>query len=275
MLRWGAYRWLAHTPTAGIASLQEFTSRMISSSTKACAPSKTKFVLTLLMHEFIGTIGAILLAATLTAVVLDFPNPWGRTITRNDLFHAVTGFAPYFPVQIAVALLLGWMLSDLIGHQSMSWIWVPPYAWLVLAFARLPDVAALSFQLRLSYFFGLGCRLEDYCIDQLVVTLPFYTSLAYSIGALLQHKIRLRSPANRRKVSTFVIAIGVIVLGDMLRTLIVDRTYFSGLRPRWAVWTALVLLLAVGGCPMLIGLRIRGISWDAAESQGPSSETES
>jgi hypothetical protein len=249
---------------------------MINSSIKACPPSKTKFVLTLLLHEFIGTIGAILLAATLTAVVLDFPNPWGRTITRNDLFHAVVqGFAPYFPVQIVVALLLGWVLSDLLVHKSMSWIWVLPYGWLILAFARLPDVAALSFQGRLSYFFGRGCRIEDYCTDQLVITLPFYTSLAYSIGAVLQHRIQLRSPAHRRKVSTFVIAIGIIVLGDMLRTLIVDRTYFSALTPRWAVWTALALFVAVGVCPILIGLRIRGISWDAAESQVSSSQTES
>jgi len=35
------------------------------------------------------------------------------------------------------------------------------------------------------HYFGWGCRPKERCIDQLVITMPFYASVAYSLGARL------------------------------------------------------------------------------------------
>jgi hypothetical protein len=44
-----------------------------------------------------------------------------------------------------------------------------------------------------SHFFGLGCRAEDRCFDQIVFTMPFYASAAYSLGALLARRMGRKS----------------------------------------------------------------------------------
>jgi hypothetical protein len=44
-------------------------------SKKKCPASKPKFVLTLLMHQFIATLGVLILATMLTNIAFEFPNP--------------------------------------------------------------------------------------------------------------------------------------------------------------------------------------------------------
>src|SRR5215469_14649546 len=179
---------------------------MTDSPTAKVGASKATFFWTLLMHQFIGTVGVMILAGMLTAIALEIPNPWVRTHTMQTVYGILRG-SPYFPVQIVVALLLGWLLSDFWEHKSMAWVWVLPYAWLVYDFARLPSVHGMAFQERLSYFFG-RCTPGNDCIDQLGVTLPFYVAVAYSLGALLAYKL----PVARRKVSVIVFTLGILVL---------------------------------------------------------------
>ena len=40
----------------------------------------------------------------------------------------------------------------------------------------------------LKHYFGAACRVRDPCMDQLIFTMPFYASLAYSAGALLAQR---------------------------------------------------------------------------------------
>ena len=235
---------------------------MTNSDTKTRRP--LKFILTLLGHQFIGTLDALLLGSMLATTAFDFPNPWAHTVTRYELFRALTGFAPYFPIHVIVALLLGWILADLFGHQSMRWIWVGPYAWLVFAFTRLPTVLGLSIQERLSHFFGHGCHLENYCADQLLVTLPFYAAVAYSIGAEVQQRIPIRSPTKRTKVSGIVLAVGIIMLADLVVAIASNHAYFFGLwqRQRLAFLAMLVLLAGVDVSLIIVALKIRRIHHD-------------
>jgi hypothetical protein len=73
----------------------------------------------------------------------------------------------------------------------MLWVWVIPAAFLGYSIIALPTTAAaLASDSRLSHFFGLGCRFEDRCFDQLGATLPFYVSVAYSHGALIARRMR-------------------------------------------------------------------------------------
>jgi len=246
---------------------------MTNTSEERLRSSKLKFVLTLLVHQFIGTVGVLILAGMLTSIVFELPNPWGHTLTMHDIAVALTGM-PYFPVQIVVALLLGWLVSDLFGHESMLWIWVLPYAWLVYDFARLPSVLGMTFQARFSYFFGWGCRPENHCIDQTGVTLPFYAAIAYSIGALLARKIPMRSSATRRKISVFVFTAGVLILADEAVGIVFHRKNLTARVPQgweWILLPALLLDTGLGVCLILFALKFRRIRRDFAARESSDS----
>src|SRR5215469_14494918 len=139
--------------------------------------SPLRFSLTLLMHQFIGTAGAMVLAAMLVTIALEIPNPWVHRSHPQDVYR-VLHESPYFPVQITVALALGWLLNELFAHTSMFWAWVLPYASLVYSFAKLPAVVGMTLQQRLSYFFG-ACQTGNQCFSQTGITLPFYVAVAY------------------------------------------------------------------------------------------------
>lgn len=148
---------------------------------------KAKGFLLFLMHQLIGTIGVGVGALLLTGLAFDLLRLLGRHYTMGYSHWILTG-TPYFPVQIVLALFLGWLLSRRFHHRSMLWVWILPTGILCCAFAVLPTVTSLTLQFRLSHFFGWGCRPENRCFDQIGVTLPFYIAVAYSAGALLARR---------------------------------------------------------------------------------------
>jgi hypothetical protein len=105
---------------------------------------------------------------------------------------------PYFPIQIAIGTGLGWTLYRRLQHGSMLWAWVVPLLILLYAVIAIPaldpEIASVFNQSegipsRLSHYFGWGCQLRDRCFDQILITLPSYTAVAYSIGAALARKM--------------------------------------------------------------------------------------
>lgn len=221
--------------------------------------SKTRFVLTLLMHQLIGTLGVVILATLLTTVAFEIPNPWGHTSARHDVYGVLTE-SPFFPVQIAVALPVGWLLSDVFKHRSMLWIWVLPYGVLVYSFARAHSVAGLPLAGRVAYFFGSSCRPENHCIDQVGITLPFYVAAAYAVGALLAIRFPMRSLAARKKASALVFIVGILLLGDEANALLF---HFKGLLAvvplgwEWMALPAFALDTALGAFFIHIALKMR------------------
>jgi hypothetical protein len=76
----------------------------------------------------------------------------------------------------------------------MLWVWVIPAAFLGYLIIALPTAAAaLASNSRLSHFFGRACRVGNHCFDQLGATLPFYVSVAYSLGAVIARRMRRAS----------------------------------------------------------------------------------
>ena len=240
---------------------------MTTISSNKCRTSKLNFILMLLMHQFVGTLGVLILAGMLTALAFEFPNPQGHAFKMHNASQVLTG-TPYFPVQIVVALLLGWLISDIFGHESMLWIWVLPYAWLVYDFARLPSLVGMTFQARFSHFFGWGCRPEYHCIDQTGVTLPFYAAVAYSIGALLARKMPMHSLAMRRKISVLVFTAGALILADEVIGFAFHTNRLMAVLPAGLGWIVLpagvVLDTGIGVCLILFAFKFRRVHQDFA-----------
>jgi hypothetical protein len=136
-------------------------------------------------------VGTLLIFAVLKLLrfPLDLPRAAGWLLTE---LH-------FFPIQIGVGLWCGWWISRELHQRSMLRVWILPG--LVLCFAvwhgpilagdtaSVFDRSASSFY-PLRHYFGAGCSVRERCLDQMMFTLPFYTSAAYALGALLQRTLR-------------------------------------------------------------------------------------
>ena len=155
--------------------------------------TRVKSFLVYAFHQFFGTWGIAFLAALGLFASFDMLPNIANWKPSSGSVHWVLTENPFYPVQIVVGLCFGWMLGRRFNHRSMFWIWILPLAILIYAFAATPtlsprtSILALpnTVQSRLSYYFGWGCQPRARCLDQLLITMPFYTSVAYSLGALL------------------------------------------------------------------------------------------
>jgi hypothetical protein len=142
------------------------------------------------MHQVIGTEGVIWLTILgtfpLRGSITMMHEAWAHSAFMQAT-HLILSNTPFFPVQIAAGAYLGWRLYYRWRHRSMSWVWILPGVSLtcaVIVFLRLNNLSFAAAGAILSHFFGWGCRADDHCYDQLSFMQLFYTSLAYSIGAL-------------------------------------------------------------------------------------------
>jgi len=128
-------------------------------------------------HQILSTVGVLALAGFLTFILS--PSTRARWILTET---------PYFPVQIVLALFIGFVLPRFLRHRLMQWVWVLPFSILCVSFVLTP----LPLVGRFERYFGWGCRPELRCFVQLAVTLPFYTAASYSVAAFLRSTIQRR-----------------------------------------------------------------------------------
>lgn len=155
-------------------------------------------------HQLVGTYGVPVFAYLLGTSVLHLAALFGMHYPTRNLYYILTE-TPYFPVQVAVGLSLGWLLARRFRHQSMPYVWVIPflllgYAVLAIPTLSLPPTSVLAPQpSRFSHYFGWGCQPKDRCLDQLMTTMPFYAAASYSLGAWFAFKaIRIGTPQNQK-----------------------------------------------------------------------------
>jgi hypothetical protein len=168
----------------------------MASVSDGAAGSRVRLVLMFVLHQFIATLGVPVAAPMALVLVADLAGYFGWTVYMTGV-HRILTETPYFPVQIAFALALGWFLGHLLRDRSIPWVWVLPSVIMCLVVAAFPIIgqlvysryAALSSSSRLSHFFGWGCQPKNRCFDQLLITLPFYSAAAYSLGGLLAQRI--------------------------------------------------------------------------------------
>ena len=157
---------------------------------------RTKFGLMFVMHQVIVLWVIIVSAGILTASALNFMHLFGWQHV-SSAYHWILNGTPYFPAHVALGLALGWLLARTLRDRTMLWVWVLPSVLMGYALAAIPTLTprfVLSgFQAGIGqspwiHYFGRGCQLGNYCLDQNSFTRPFYASLAYSLGALIALK---------------------------------------------------------------------------------------
>lgn len=146
---------------------------------------RTADVLHFLGHLALSTLGvAVVAAPVLTySIVLSlhpfFPSLGTRTV------HWILTETPFFPVQIAVGLLWGFLLGRRYRQRVMLWTWIVPALAIALfiLFVPLPSVIVSGVELtKAEHFFGRGCLPQNHCFDW-AFTVLLYSAAAYSIGA--------------------------------------------------------------------------------------------
>jgi hypothetical protein len=177
-------------PTLPLRTETVAATNMQADSQDRSEKSRTKAVVAFLIHQSIAMLFVAFASGLVISIFAIWTRLFGWTITSRQSSWILTE-TPYFPVQICLGLFLGWSLSGWLRHRVMLWVWVIPTVILCSAVAAFPWVgqiclkqyAYLSSSDRLSHFFGWGCRPENRCLDQILTTLPFYSAVAYSVGA--------------------------------------------------------------------------------------------
>jgi hypothetical protein len=148
---------------------------------------RLKSGLIFLMHQIISTEGVLVFASILSTTVFEILGQIGLPVQMRFV-HWILTETPYFPVQIGLGFFWGWLLGRRFRHRSMVWVWVVPgllLSFVVVAVRTItPDLTSVLGQSAnpFSHYFGWGCQPKNRCLDQILVTMPFYSAIAYSIG---------------------------------------------------------------------------------------------
>jgi hypothetical protein len=152
--------------------------------------------LTFCMHQFLGTWGIAFFAYWVGISLFELMASLGKPLPMRSL-HWILTETPYFPVQIALGLYCGWLIARRFHHRAMRYVWMLPLMLLIYAMLELPpftpefsSVLAQAGHEKsvFSRYLGWGCNPRERCLDQLFVTMPFYTSVSYSVGAWLPQR---------------------------------------------------------------------------------------
>jgi len=229
---------------------------------EARTTNRTAFWLNFVLHQFLGVWGILFAAPSATLLFFVVLHLLGKEYPRPYFYWILSG-RPYFPVQIGLAVFLGWVFSRHLWHRSMVWVWILPLVHLCYAFVAIPTLTPNlppKFQAgigesRLSHYFGWGCGPWNHCLDQTAVTLPFYVAAAYSIGALLAHKSPEGTSSIEKTEDAICFAFGVWLFVAAV------RDFYISARAEWH-WMTLPLGLVpagIGVCVMLLAfLPVRG-----------------
>jgi hypothetical protein len=201
----------------------------------------TKSALTFGLHQFIGMYGIPYTAPVVFSLAFKFLFLFVHNFPRRT-FYSIVSELPYFPVQIIFALILGWLLGRALRHRSILWVWVLPLAILcyslVTASVLIPTSVLARpgvLQSTFSHYFGWGCRPADHCLDQLLITMPFYSSLVYSLGAFLARSLAPSGRAANQRLFFAFISVGSIVILSIAIDLVVSLRHTGWQSTYWLV----------------------------------------
>lgn len=141
------------------------------------------------IFQIAATWGVAFAAYYLTASAAEIGSLIDRNISMR-LVHWILTENPYFPVQILLGLYSGWMLARIFKKRIMLWVWILPLFILTCAVISFPNMTLGGRSIfetlarsSLGHYFGKECQAQKGCLDQLLITMPCYVSIAYAIGA--------------------------------------------------------------------------------------------
>ena len=110
---------------------------------------------------------------------------------RHADVHAVRRLlteTPGFPLQVIFAMVAGYLLRRRYKDRSIFAVWILPTVLLASGVLQWHGYSAMenSWLMRWQYFFGSGCQPRNHCFDQFLFTLPFISSVAFTMGALAE-----------------------------------------------------------------------------------------
>jgi hypothetical protein len=132
------------------------------------------------LHLFAATFGVLLATGILLNVVIK------PLLPSHADYNLLTSVAkgPYYPLEIVVAALAGYFCTMRFKGNYRFWVWIVPTVYLAGKIVFWTPSSALgehSWGTALPHFFA-GTPPHYY---EGSVTVPFYTSLSYTLGALL------------------------------------------------------------------------------------------
>jgi hypothetical protein len=144
-----------------------------------------------LLHLMLSTVGVPVMASVLR---YSFVVPLHQLVPSVSLRtgHWILLQTPYFPVQIAMGLLLGFQLGRRYRHRVMLWTWTVPCIALALLILFVPfrPIVVDGIEItKIQRFFGWSCLPQNHCFEQVGSTMPFYAAGAYSLGAFFARVI--------------------------------------------------------------------------------------
>ena len=133
---------------------------------------------------FISTYGSLGIGAVIAVPLLLYQR-LAHTQSGAALFSTLLD-RPYFPLQMAVASVLGYSVSERLKEGRPAYAWVWPVAQVTIAVLLFHPSAMQSFAAGVwrTYFdWGCGCSVT---LRQWTITAPLYPSVAFSVAAFLR-----------------------------------------------------------------------------------------
>jgi len=133
------------------------------------------------LNLLVATLGVVLLTGFLLNVVLQ---PLSQPlISHSQLFSVAKG--PYYPLPVILAVVLGYISYTRLKGNQRFWVWVVPALYLAAKIVVWKNRSVLrddGWGATMAHFFAPK---PPYHPEEDVVV-PFYTSIAYAFGALLE-----------------------------------------------------------------------------------------
>jgi hypothetical protein len=216
------------------------------------------------MHQILAIFGVIVWAGMLTAIaIVDISKMRGRVAHLSDVHRALSA-APFFPIEVVVGLLLGWLVWKQFQDRVMFWVWVFPLVPLLMIMLEdsthvstiYPGATVTNYKIMLSTYFGSGCHVDEGCFKQIEFTVPFYAAVSYAIGAWFGWRFPIRSRPLGKFLSGTVVTLGIFVFADTIQGL----TEYVGRTSMWLISVAGIIQASMGTWLIYIGLRMRSMS---------------
>jgi hypothetical protein len=162
-----------------------------------------------LLHSACATAGVLVLTFALLGLGSTlFPEPAGPVVAvplanfhpgPPEAFWHRLMYRPFdspFLGELALGLILGFTINWLLRSKSAKWAWILPLGWLIFMMANEGTTyhpQQPTVQYIWTDFFSLYPG--DGGLAQFMATVPFLSSLAYSVGAWLSLRRLRRSPS--------------------------------------------------------------------------------